>query len=350
MKLTILNVAFPFAPIGPDAVGGAEQILTQLDFALVKAGHRSLVIASERSQTAGHLIATPLVTGAINDRSRCGVHEQVRNALSYALSRWQVDVIHFHGVDCHAYLPAGEIPILVTLHCPVSFYDETIFRAGRPNLHIHCVSSSQRKSCPPCDHLLADVPNGVPDILAKARHAKRSFALALGRICPEKNFHVAIDAARQANSGLLLAGDVFPYPSHQQYYSEHIFPRLDNLRRYLGPLGLVRKRRFLAAARCLLVPSLAAETSSLVSMEALVCGTPVIAFASGALPDIIEHGKTGLIVRNQQEMSDAIRAVGSIDADLCRETGRKRFAAESMIEKYLNTYRKLCRKERLIHG
>jgi glycosyltransferase involved in cell wall biosynthesis len=350
MKFTILNVAYPFAPVGPDAVGGAEQILSQLDIALENQGDRSIVIACDGSQTAGHLIKTPRVRGVINDAFRSGIHEQVRIAIGHALARWHIDLIHFHGVDCHAYIPAQEIPTLVTLHCPPSFYDPIVFEPWRPRLHIHCVSASQRRSCPPADHMVAEVPNGVPEALMQTRHAKRSFAFALGRICREKNFHLALDAARQAKCPLLLAGDTFPYPDHQSYYREQIFPRLDSLRRYIGPIGFARKRRLLSAARCLLIPSLAAETSSLVAMEALACGTPIIAFPSGALPDIVEHGRTGFIVRNEYEMAEAIHAAGAIDPDICRAAARERFAASRMISKYLDLYRHLCKKEAPFHA
>ena len=345
MKLTILNIAFPFAPVGPDAVGGAEQILTQIDFALVEKGHHSLVIACEGSQTAGHLIGTPRVTGTITDAVRCRIYEQVRMAIQHALARWPVDVIHFHGVDCHAYLPPGETQTLVTLHCPVSSYNANLFTAQPPHFHIHCVSASQRKSCPPVKHILPEIPNGVPYALLATRHAKRSFAIALGRICPEKNFHTAMDAAKQANCPLLLAGHTYSYETHNKYYDEEIRPRLDSLRYYIGPIGFTRKRRFLSAARCLLMPSLAAETSSLVSMEALACGTPVIAFPSGALPDIVEHGKTGFIVRNANEMADAIHAVASINPEQCRAAARHRFMEDRMIAKYFDLYHRLCCKE-----
>ena len=102
--------------------------------------------------------------------------------------------------------------------------------------------------------------------------------MALGRICPEKGYHIALDAAARAGVPMVLAGEVFRYPAHEQYFRDEIAPRLDASRRFIGPVGLHRKRRLLSEARCLLAPSLAPETSSLVAMEALACGTPVIAF------------------------------------------------------------------------
>jgi glycosyltransferase involved in cell wall biosynthesis len=175
------------------------------------------------------------------------------------------------------------------------------------------------------------------------RHAKCDFAAALGRICPEKGFHLALDAAKRARIGLLLAGKLFLYPSHERYFEQEIAPRLDRLRRFIGLIGPIGRRRLLASARCLLVPSLAPETSSLVTMEALACGTPVIAFRSGALTEIIEHGKTGLLVTDEREMADAIQASGDLDPETCRQTAQERFSLGRMTAAYLAVYRRLAK-------
>jgi glycosyltransferase involved in cell wall biosynthesis len=232
--------------------------------------------------------------------------------------------------------------VLVTLHLPPEWHPPGIFQLERPSTFLHCVSASQRRRCPSGALLLADVPNGVALDALAARHAKRRFALALGRICPEKGFHIALDAARRAGVPLLLAGQTFPYEAHETYFAREIAPRLDDGRRYIGPIGLVRKRRLLSAARCLLLPSLAPETSSLVAMEALACGTPVIAFPSGALPDIVEHGRTGFIVSDEREMAEAIHAATRIAPEACRAAARERFSLERTVERYFALYRDLA--------
>jgi glycosyltransferase involved in cell wall biosynthesis len=342
MGLSILSVAFPFAPVGPDSVGGAEQVLAQLDAALVRAGHRSVVVACAGSRPAGTLIATPRVAGAITDAVRRRLHRAHRQAIGRALRRWPVDVVHMHGIDFHAYLPPPGRPVLVTLHLPPEWYPPSIFRLERPNTFLHCVSASQRARCPHGARLLPGVPNGVALDALDARQAKRRFAVALGRICPEKGFHLALDAAKRASVPLLLAGQTFPYEAHETYFAREIVPRLDGSRRFIGPVGLARKRRLLSAARCLLLPSLAPETSSLVAMEALACGTPVIAFPSGALPEIVEHGRTGFIVRNEQEMAEAIHAAAQIEPEVCRAAARQRFSLERTVERYFALYRHLA--------
>src|SRR5438874_162818 len=248
MPLTVLNIGYSLAPVGPEVAGGAEQILSALDHALVAAGHRSIVVAPQGSRTAGTLVATMPLPSPLTDAVRAAVQQRQRDAI----------------------------------------------------------------------------------------------ALALGRICPEKGFHLALNAAALAGVPLLIAGQVFPYPYHQRYFDEEIRPRLGPSARFVGKVGFARKRRLLSAARCLLVPSLVAETGSLVAMEALACGTPVVAFPAGALADIIEPGVTGFLVKGAQDMAGAIAAAGTIDPERCREAARARFPPGRMVERYLAVYERFA--------
>jgi glycosyltransferase involved in cell wall biosynthesis len=339
--LTILNVAYPLAPVGHDAVGGAEQILTAVDRALVEAGHRSLVVACEGSTTAGTLLAVPRERGVLDEAARQRAFAAHRAAISSALEHFRVDLVHLHGIDFAGYLPE-RAPTLVTLHLPLDWYDAALLREPRPRLWFHSVSEAQHRTAPAGATLLPPIPNGVDTARLGMRHAKRGFTLNLGRICPEKGVHLALDAAKRAGRPLLIGGEVFRYDVHQRYFDEEVAPRLDHIRRFLGPLGFLRKRRFLAAARCLLVPSLAAETSSLVTMEALACGTPVIAFPNGAIPEIVDHGRTGFLVRDVAEMADAIEAAGAIDPEACRAAARERHGIEVMNRRYLDLYGRLA--------
>lgn len=342
-SLTVLNVAYPLAPVGRDAAGGAEQVLHQLDAGLSRAGHHSLVIACVGSEAAGMLLETPAPPAMIDGVACEAAHLACRHRIAEALARWPVDVIHFHGIDFDRYLPSPGVSTLVTLHLPPDWYRPAALGPARPQTYFNCVSMAQQSACPPGMALLQTIPNGVPEAGAPISQVKRRFVFMLGRICPEKGFHIGLDAARRAGMPLLLAGTVFGYDRHQRYFCQDIVPRLDRARRFLGPIGFRRKHRLLAAAQCLLVPSLVPETSSLVAMEALACGTPVIAFPAGALPDIVEDGRTGFLVRDAQEMGEAIAATAQLSPENCREAARRRFSAGAMVERYLALYEALAR-------
>jgi glycosyltransferase involved in cell wall biosynthesis len=338
MNLTVLNVAYPLAPVGPDAVGGAEQVLTRIDAALVAAGHESIVLAQEGSRAAGALRTISRPREKLGPETLVRAESETERAIAKILARQKVDVVHLHGVDFHAYLPPSRVPALATLHLPPAWYPAQIFSMARPQTYLHCVSRAEERLCPASARLLPPIENGVPVDLFDGRRVKRCFALALGRICPEKGFHVALDAAKRARVPLVLAGALFGYPAHEDYFRREIAPALDGARRFVGAAGFACKRRLLAAARCLLAPSLAPETSSLVAMEALAAGTPVIAFPAGALADIVEHGRTGFLVRDTREMADAIAAADSLDPEACRAAARRRFSAARMTDEYLARY------------
>jgi glycosyltransferase involved in cell wall biosynthesis len=341
MTLTVLNVAYPLAPVGPDPVGGAEQVLSLLDRALVQAGHRSIVLACEGSQTRGALVSVPYRKEALDADTIYRAQERHARAIREILRRENVDLVHLHGVDFHSYLPPPGVPVLATLHLPIDWYPREALDPSRPDTWLQCVSARQhaRGRNP---RFVAPIENGVP-VGPFRPCAKRNFALVLSRICAEKGIHVALDAAKRAGIALLIAGEVYAYADHERYFHCEIAPRLDRSRRFIGPIGGARKRRLLSAARCLLVPSLVPETSSLAAREALAAGTPVIARNIGALADTVEHGQTGFLVRDEIEMAEAIRAADRIDPRQCWRTARERFALEPMVAGYFQLYERLAR-------
>jgi glycosyltransferase involved in cell wall biosynthesis len=346
MRLSVLSVAYPLAPVGPDVSGGAEQILSILDEALVRLGHHSTVVACEGSVTRGVLFPTPRASGALDGSARHAARLAHRRAIEQALRSRPFDVVHMHALDFQHYLAAPGPALLATLHLPPSWYAPQVFTLDRPRTWLHCVSAAQHSQCPASALLLDPIPNGVRVEALATQVRKREFAFALGRLCPEKGFHVALEASRRARIPLVLAGELFRYESHERYFRNRLLPLLDGRwRRYIGPVGLARKRRLMAAARCVLVPSRAPETSSLVAMEAMACGTPVIAFPAGALAEIVEHGRTGFLVRDEIEMAEAIAEAGAICPEVCRRTARERFSAGSMVDAYLKVYCRLAAAE-----
>jgi glycosyltransferase involved in cell wall biosynthesis len=341
MGLTVLSVAYPFAAVSSDASGGSEQVLTHLDRALVEAGHRSLVIAPEGSSIMGELIAHEATTGPLDDRTMQRGRSLCRQALMRALDRRAIDLVHFHGLDFYFYLPAPGLPILTTLHLPIDWYPQSALRPARPASWFNCVSATQHAAMSDNPHMLAPIGNGVDVERLAVTRRPQGFALVLARICPEKGIHLAIAAAKQARMPIVIAGEIFPYAAHEDYFAEQIVPELGPDCRFVGPADFAQKRQLLAQAACLLVPSLIAETSSLVAREAAATGTPVIAFAQGALPETVVQGVTGYLVETVEEMAAAIPSVQAIDPEACRAVARQRFSHRAMAQAYFGHWQRL---------
>lgn len=349
MALTVLSIAFPFAPVGPSAVGGAEQILGHLDAALVAAGHTSLVVACQGSQAAGRLIAVPRTEREALEHVD---KKQFQAAIDLALARYPVELVHMHGMDFHHYTLPAAVPVLVTLHMPIGWYPAEVWSRLENRAQFCCVSETQRRCCPAELRDVVVVENGVALPPFRAAEQRADFAVALGRICPEKNVHEAMQAGTLAGTRVLLGGEVFPYREHRQYFEEKIAPliqekRLDICHEFLGPLSQDHRRDLLMQAKCLLHPTLAPETSSLVAMEAAAVGTPVIAYRSGALPEIVQDGVTGFLVEGVGEMAEAIREAHTISAQACRETAERRFTRERMVKRYFELYHAMVSKSQL---
>lgn len=344
MRLTVVEVAYALGPpLGSGAVGGAEQVLGMVDGALVAAGHRSVVVAPEGSQVRGALYATPAHEGPFDPGLWAAADRLHERSLARAIAAEKPDLVHFHGADFDRFLPEG-VRSLVTLHLPPTWYRPEALRARSADVSFVCVSDSQARTLPPGVRVAGVVENGVPLDVYRPGGAKEPFALVLGRICPEKGIAPALAAARRAGLPLLVCGRVFPYPAHLRYLEEEVRPLLDAGRRLLGPIGGAHKAALLRAARCVVVPSLAPETSSLVAMEALASGTPVVARRTGALPDIVEDGRTGFLFDRDDELAEAIRQAGRLSPAECRRAAEARFSDEAAGRRWLSVIARLARR------
>ncbi len=299
--MTILSVAYPLFPVGSDSGGGAEQILSLLERAITEAGHRSIVIAADGSRVTGSLIGTPVATGEITDDRRMQAQHAHLQRINRVLAEYEVDLIHFHGLDFDRYIPDTHVPMLATLHLPLDWFAKSIF--SNPKLTLNCVSRAQAANSG-----FPVIGNGVDTARYHPSQRKGEYLLWLGRICPEKGVHLALRAAHKLEMPLIVAGPVHPFKWHEDYFANEVEPLLDSKRRYIGSVAGAAKAKLLAEARCVLVTSLAAETSSLVAMEAISSGTPVAALGSGALPEVVDHGVTGVIASCADELGDAVLA------------------------------------------
>jgi glycosyltransferase involved in cell wall biosynthesis len=339
MRLNVLSVGYSLARVSEHTAGGAEQILLSLDKALTHSGHRSLVLAPVGSKCNGLLLPVQIPSGTLDESAKCEARRLFRHALVRALQQYSPDVVHMHGIDFFDYLPEVPIPVIVTLHLPLSWYQPEALCLSRPSTFLIGVSESQARTAPRRTNIDRVIQNGVN--LENFHPARKcgDYVLLMGRICPEKGTHLAMDAASEACTKLVIAGSVFAYPEHQSYFESMVRPRLGPDAVFVGAIGGMHKADLLASAKCLLIPSTAPETSSLIAMEALASGTPVIAMRSGALSEIIEEHKTGFLVRSASEMADAIKQVHVISPEACRQEAEARFSARGMVTQYLDLYR-----------
>ncbi|WP_448207329.1 glycosyltransferase [Azospirillum sp. sgz302134] len=346
MELTVLSVGSPFSPVGGESDGAPEQAVAAIDAALVRAGHRSVVIAPEGSAVAGTLIALPRVQASLqgatpDERARAAVMRRVATVVAQAVEQHKADLVHLHVRDFTTLLPPPGVPVLATLYEPLDRYPAEALRPDRPGTHLNGVSSAQSRNAPPGAALLPPIEVGVAVDRLHIRVPKRRFAVCLGIIERDNGFHIALDAAREIDMQLLLGGELSRAPEEQAYLQDEIRPRLDSKRRFLGQVGFARKRWMLGAARCLLAPSLTAEPTPIAALEALACGTPVVAFPAGALADIVEPGVTGYLVKDAGEMAQAIEDCETLDPEVCRAVARARYSLDSMAERYLALYDEL---------
>ncbi len=352
MPMTVLSIAFPFSPVSPEAVGGAEQILSALDEALCAAGHTSLVVACEGSRVAGELFSFPLPEGEVFDEpAKASCRRRVQAMIDRVLLSRQVDLIHMHGLDFGSYAIPAAIPVLVTLHMPTDWYQPECWSRFGAHAQFCCVSQTQRRSCGPGMRRVCVIENGVALPPLPAQIPKGDFALVMGRICPEKNAAAALEAGTLARTRVLIAGQAFAYSEHLQYLRNNIEPLLHSARgdlnhAFLGPLACAQRQELLAQAKCLLHPTLAPETSSLVAMEAMAAGTPVIAYRSGALPEIVEDGVTGFLVDTVEEMAAAIAQMHTLSPAACRLAAERRFSRERMVARYFELYEAMQHPDR----
>jgi glycosyltransferase involved in cell wall biosynthesis len=348
-----LYVAYPLLTVSETSAGGAEQVLWTLEREMAKRGVQTTVAASAGSSIAGELFETGEPCSQPDDFERRNA-EHHRKTLQFVRQRAvegkPFDLIHDHSGDFWPQAAQVDAPVLATLHLPRHFYGSELFENLPSNVSFNCVSHSQAASFANLKQTIGPAQNGIVLERFNAQTETRHGLLWLGRICPEKAPHLALEIAEQAGVPITMAGQVYPFSYHQQYCEREILPRIERLRsaEFVQSPSAEMKRKLLSEAEALLITSQVDETSSLVAMEAAASGTPVIAFRRGALSEVICDGITGFLVNNLEEAVDALRKIPQIQPPACIQHAAKHFSSVAMADRYEVLYREVLKQRSAI--
>ncbi len=347
--MRIAQVSPVFERVPPKAYGGTERVISYLTEELIAQGHDVTLFATGDSITDARLI--PVV-----DRS-ARLDPQGQEWLMYhtimldqvAKMADQFDVIHFHTDFLH--FPIAKklpIPHVTTLHGRLDLPELIPLYRHFRDVPLVSISDSQRTPLSWVDWQKT-VYHGLPSDLYSFQSKPQDYFVFIGRISPEKRIDRAIEIALQCDMPLYVAAKIDK--PDQAYFNEQIKPLFNHpLVEYLGEIGEQEKKEFLGNARALLFPIDWPEPFGLVMIEAFACGTPVIAYRNGSVPEIMEHGVTGFVVNSQEQAVQAARKIDTIDRQRCRDVFERRYTAASMAENYLTVYRDIQRKHEQSSG
>ncbi|PMS32605.1 glycosyltransferase family 4 protein [Paraburkholderia rhynchosiae] len=340
--MRIAQVAPLYESVPPNAYGATERVVSYLTEELVRRGHEVTLFATADSRTAARLV--PICErGLWRDTAVWDtLTHHVRQLARVAHLANEFDVVHFHGDPLHFPLTQS-LPCksLTTLHGQLLPMDHgPLFRefASAPLVSI---SDDQRKPVPSANWQ-ATILHGLPRDEFEFQPDPAPYLLFLGRLMPGKRPDLAVDIARRAGLPLKMAGKV--HPGEREYFAQQIEPllqRSSDFTDFLGEVGGTLRKQLIANARALLFPVEWPEPFGMVMIEAMACGTPVIAFRRGAVPEVLEHGVNGFIVDDVEEAVNAVARIGDIDRARCRRSFEQRFTAARMADDYLQVYERL---------
>jgi glycosyltransferase involved in cell wall biosynthesis len=337
--MRIAQIAPPIESVPPAYYGGTERVVSYLTEELVRQGHQITLFASGDSLTSAELV--PCTGAALR------LTPAVRDPIPYYLLMLDMvreradefDVLHFHIDQFHfpIFRPIAH-RTLTTLHGRQDLSDLQALYRGFPEMPLVSISNAQREPAPTAGYV-ATVYHGIPAELHEANVDRRGSYLAfLGRICPEKRVDHAIAIARASGIPLKIAAKIDKVD--QDYFRETIAPLLNGPDvEFVGEINELAKTVFLGEALALLFPIDWPEPFGLSLIEAMACGTPVLAFRRGSIPEIVDEGVTGSIVETPEEAIRALPGVLSLDRHAVRQRFEERFSAARMARDYVKLYR-----------
>ena len=342
--MRIAQVAPLYESVPPRLYGGTERVVSWITEELVAMGHDVTLFASGDSITNARLV--PVCPRALRLDRDCkdplAHHVILMDQVFRAAPHF--DLIHMHVDYLHFPLSKrSEVPCVSTLHGRLDLPDLVpIYQAFREQPLVS-ISDAQRAPLP-WANWKGTVRHGMPKELLSFSEGEGKYLAFLGRISPEKGVTDAIEIARRAGIPLKIAAKV----DHADlaYFENQVKPLLKgSLVEFIGEIGNEEKNEFLGNAAALIFPIDWPEPFGLVMIEALACGTPVIAYPRGSVPEIIVDGNTGFVVAGSDQAVDAVKRLGEIDRNRCRQHFERNFTAERMAHEYVDIYERLVRGE-----
>lgn len=336
--MRIAQIAPIVERVPPKKYGGTERVIHALTEELVRRGHDVTLFATEDAKTSAKLVSTyphALRETFPEPSVRRTIWGYRHIATAYNMSN-EFDIIHDHT----SWLSAGtanmsRTPVVMTLHS--AFTPETIavFESfDKP--YLVSISDSQRNPAPDLNYI-STVYNGLPLSNYPFSLKHDGYLLFVGRFCEEKGPHFAVEVAKRLGLPLIFAAKLEEGES-RPYFEKFIKPHLSDTIRWVGEVDENERNRLFSKALCSLHPVTWPEPFGLTLIEAMACGTPVIAFSQGSIPEVIKHGSTGYVVNNVDEMTAAVSRIEKIERRECRRYALANFSVDQMVDNYELVY------------
>jgi glycosyltransferase involved in cell wall biosynthesis len=331
-------IAPPWFTVPPRGYGGVENVCADLVDGLVERGHQvTLIGAGVPGTRAGQFVAT--YTDPPSARLGEPLPEVLHSAtVARILAGLDVDLVHDHTLAGPLQARGRRVPTVVTMHGPVAGEPGEYYRQLGDTIDLVAISAAQRRAAPDLPWL-GTVHNAVDVESFPFRADKEELLLFLGRLHPDKGVHLAIDAARSVGLPIVVAGKCSE-PLEKEYYRTHVLPRLGPDVTIFGSADAVAKRDLLSRAAALVFPILWDEPFGMVMIEAMACGTPVVALRRGSVPEVVVDGVTGILCDEPAELPAAITSARRLSPAECRKHVQSRFDADTMVAGYEALYRR----------
>ncbi|HXH11040.1 MAG TPA: glycosyltransferase family 4 protein [Alphaproteobacteria bacterium] len=342
--MRIAQVAPLYESVPPKYYGGTERVVSYLTEELVRQGHEVTLFASGDSVTKARLVAPCRRSLRLDKQCLDQLAHHVLMLEHVFKDPTRFDIIHFHVDYLHFPLSRRHTtPHVTTLHGRLDIPDLVPLYQEFTDMPVVSISNAQREPLPWLNWQ-GTVYHGLPEDLYTFRPEHGSYLAFLGRISPEKRVDRAIEIAKRLDMPIKIAAKVDAVD--RDYFEDVVEPLLKDPRvEYIGEIGEGEKNEFLGNAYALLFPIDWPEPFGLVMIEAMACGTPVIAYRRGSVPEVIEEGVTGFIVHALEDAAQAAERIPTLSRQRCRQLFEERFSATRMARDYLAIYRKLVEEQ-----